>query len=148
MHETIIRLGHTCLFIGAQCALVYMKVYICLGSCKKKLRSTYFKASFVSSILKIGMFRIEWILVVHKAGLVRFQVPPAVASILVVHKAWWPDFILDQAYPNSHFESIRKSLFFLPQLSQKFTFPPSTSKPDKSPPSTFQTVHFTSLERF
>jgi hypothetical protein len=41
-----------------------------------------------------------------------------------------------------------KSLFFLPQLSQKFTFPPLTSKPDKPPPSTFQTVHFTSLERF
>jgi hypothetical protein len=41
-----------------------------------------------------------------------------------------------------------KSLFFLPQLSQKFTFPPSTSKPDKPPPLTFQTVHFTSLERF
>jgi hypothetical protein len=56
------------------------------------------------------MCRIEWILVVDKAGLVRFQVPLAVASILVVHKAWWPDFILDQAYPNSHFESIPFSI--------------------------------------
>jgi hypothetical protein len=55
------------------------------------------------------MCRIELILVVHKAGLVRFQVPLAVAS-LVVHKAWWPDFILDQAYPNSNFESIPFSI--------------------------------------
>jgi hypothetical protein len=41
-----------------------------------------------------------------------------------------------------------KSLFFLLQLSLKSAFPPSTSKPDKPHPSTFQTVHFTSLTRF
>jgi hypothetical protein len=43
---------------------------------------------------------------------------------------------------------IGKSLLFLPQFSQKFVFPPSTPKLGKSPLSTFQTVHFTSLERF
>jgi hypothetical protein len=36
----------------------------------------------------------------------------------------------------------------LPQLSTKSTFPPLTLKPDKPPPSTIQTVHFTSLEWF
>ena len=41
-----------------------------------------------------------------------------------------------------------KSLFYLLQLSPKFGFPPTTIKPGISPPSTFQTVHFTSLERF
>ena len=41
-----------------------------------------------------------------------------------------------------------KSLFYLLQLSSKFGFPPTTIKPGISPPSTFQTVHFTSLERF
>jgi hypothetical protein len=43
---------------------------------------------------------------------------------------------------------IGKSLLFLSQLSQKSNFPSSTLKPGKPPPSTFQTVHFTSLERF
>ena len=43
---------------------------------------------------------------------------------------------------------IGKSLFYLLQLSSKFGFPPTTIKPGISPPSTFQTVHFTSLERF
>ena len=41
-----------------------------------------------------------------------------------------------------------KSLFYLLQLSLKFGFPPTTIKPGISPPLTFQTVHFTSLERF
>jgi hypothetical protein len=38
-----------------------------------------------------------------------------------------------------------KSLLFLPQLSRKYVFPPSTPKLSKSHPSTFQTVHFNSL---
>ena len=41
-----------------------------------------------------------------------------------------------------------KSLFYLLQLSSKFSFPPTTIKSGISPPSTFQTVHFTSLEQF
>ena len=41
-----------------------------------------------------------------------------------------------------------KSLFYLLQLSPKFGFPPTTIKPGISPPSTFQTVHFTSLQQF
>ena len=44
--------------------------------------------------------------------------------------------------------NLGKSLFYLLQLSPKFGFPPTTIKPGISPPSTFQTVHFTSLERF
>jgi hypothetical protein len=47
-----------------------------------------------------------------------------------------------------HYPDEGKSLFLLLQLSLKSAFPPSTSKPDKPPPSTFQTVHFTFLERF
>jgi hypothetical protein len=42
----------------------------------------------------------------------------------------------------------KKKSTFPPQLSRKSVFPPSTLKPGKSPPSTFQTVYFTSLERF
>ena len=41
-----------------------------------------------------------------------------------------------------------KSLFYLLQLSPKFGFPPTIIKPGISPPSTFQTVHFISFERF
>ena len=36
-----------------------------------------------------------------------------------------------------------KSLFYLFQLSRKFGFSPANMKPGTSPPSTFQTVHFT-----
>jgi hypothetical protein len=46
------------------------------------------------------------------------------------------------------FTHFGKSLLFLPQLSRKSVFPPSTPKPGKSPPLTFQTMHITSLERF
>jgi hypothetical protein len=38
---------------------------------------------------------------------------------------------------------LKKNLLFHLQLSPKSVFSPSTSKPNKSPPSTFRTVHFT-----
>jgi hypothetical protein len=38
-----------------------------------------------------------------------------------------------------------KNPHYLPQFSRKFAFPSQTPKPGKTPPSTFKTVHLTSL---
>ena len=42
----------------------------------------------------------------------------------------------------------KKSLFTSINYHEKFGFPPATIKSGTLPPSTFQTVHFTSLEWF
>jgi hypothetical protein len=42
--------------------------------------------------------------------------------------------------------NFRKKTTFPPQLLQKFAFPTRKPKPGKPPPSSFQTVCFTSLE--
>ena len=80
----------------------------------------------------------------------RRQLPLGRAEL--VHTPWaryesnWADSCL--AGRIGDLNQIGKSLFYLLQLSPKFGFPPTTIKPSISPPSTFQTVHFTSLERF
>jgi hypothetical protein len=42
----------------------------------------------------------------------------------------------------------KEKVYFSFQLLRKSDFPLSISEPSKSPLSTFQTMHFTSLERF
>jgi hypothetical protein len=54
------------------------------------------------------------------------------------YRASWPKKVFRQ----------RKKSTFPPPIFRKVCFSPSTLKPGKPPPSTFQTMHFTSLERF